>query len=314
MRIYFRYLFGRLFVPFAVCLCGCTLLWVMADFLSNVEDFLEHKVNVLVLLRFYALQIPNMLILVLPSALLVSTLWTLLSLNRRSELVAFQSGGLAPIWLFTPFFAFALIWMVILAVDLNWPAARALVTRDRLLAQVKGDHAQNNIFKNLPYMDTVNRRVWFFQSLDTNQNKAKGVEILQRDADGHDMVKYFARTGEWTGEFWRLSGVLKIAFNATGGVQDQKTYEELDLPDITTPPKQLSLIVSQPEQLTVRELSQYIATSTATKEHLASYRTEWWYRVLYPLSLIILMLFALIQGTRTDRRSPVRALSGRSWF
>ena len=75
------------------------------------------------------------------------------------------------------------------------------------------------------------------------------------------------------------------------------------MPDITTPPRQLSLIVSQPDQLTFSQLSQYIDTSTATSEHLASYRTEWWYRLLYPLSLIVLMLFALLQGTRTDRRT-----------
>jgi lipopolysaccharide export LptBFGC system permease protein LptF len=85
----------------------------------------------------------------------------------------------------------------------------------------------------------------------------------------------------------------------------QKVYEELDLPDITTPPKQLSLIVSQPDQLTVAQLSQYIATSTGTQEHLAAYRTEWWYRMLYPFSLIVLMLFGLFHGTNTDRRSPV---------
>ncbi len=305
MSIYFRYLFARLFIPFAVCLCGCTLIWIMADLYGNIDDFLEHKINLLMILRFYSLQIPSMLVQVLPAALLISTLWTLLALNRRCELVAFQSGGMAPIWLFSPFFAFGLIWVLVLAFDMNWPAAKAQVTRDRLLQQVKGQNAKSNVFINLPYIDSVNRRIWFFQTLDVNQSKAKGVEILQRDANGHDMVKYFARNGEWTGEFWRLTGVLKIVFSATGGVEDQKTYEELDLPDITTPPKQLSLIVSQPDQLTLSELSQYITTSTATQEHLASYRTEWWYRVLYPFSLIILMLFALIQGARTDRRSPV---------
>jgi lipopolysaccharide export system permease protein len=310
MKIFFRYLFLRLLIPFVVCLCGCTLIWIMADLYGNIDDFLEHKINLLVILRFYSLQIPNMLVQVLPAALLFSTLWTLLSLNRRCELVAFQSGGIAPIWLFSPFFAFAFIWVLILAFDLNWPAAKAEVTRERLLQQVKGQNAKSNVFVNLPYIDSVNRRIWFFQSLDTNRGTAKGVEILQRDANGHDMVKYFARNAEWTGEFWRLTGVLKIIFGVTGAVQDQKAYEELDLPDITTPPRQLSLIVSQPDQLTVAQLSEYIATSTATPEHLAGYRTEWWYRVLYPFSLIVLMLFALLQGARADRRNAAAGVFG----
>jgi len=311
MKIYFRYLFIRLLVPFVICLCACTLIWVMVDLYGNIDDFLEHRVNILVILRFYSLQIPSMLVQVLPAALLFSTLWTLLALNRRCELVAFQSGGMAPIWLFTPFFLFAIIWVLILGFDLNWPAAKAEVTRERLLQQVKGQNARSNVFVNLPYIDSINRRVWFFQSLDVNKNKARGVEILQRDAQGDDMVKYFARNGEWNGEFWRLTDVLKIVFQMNGEVQDQKTYDELDLPDVTTPPKQLSLIVSQPDQLSLSELSQYIATSTSSQDNLAKYRTEWWYRVLYPLSLIVLMLFALLQGARADRRN---AAAGVIWI
>jgi lipopolysaccharide export system permease protein len=310
-KIFFRYLFLRLFVPFAVCLCACTLIWIMADLYGNIDDFLEHRINLLVILRFYALQIPSMLVQVLPAAILFSTLWTLLALNRRCELVAFQSGGLAPIWLFSPFFVFACIWMAILAFDLNWPAAKAEVTRERLLLQVKGQDAKSNVFMNLPYVDSVNGRIWFFQSLDTNRGTAKGVEILQRNAQGDDMVKYFARRAKWNGEFWQLTGVLKIVFGVNGGLENQTTYEELDLPDVTTPPQQLSLIVAQPEQLTLAQLSEYIATSTGTPEHLAGYRTEWWYRVLYPFSLVILMLFALLQGAHTDRRG---AAAGVIWI
>jgi len=309
MKIFFRYLFLRLLVPFAICLGGCTLIWVMANLYGNIDEFLGQKLNLVPLLltifRYYILQLPIVLVQVLPATMLFSTLWTLLSLNRRCELVAFQSGGMAPIWLFSPFFAFALIWVLIMAIDLNGLAAWAEMTSERLLQQVKGQNAKSNVFENLPYVDSVNRRVWFFQRLDTNQNTASGVEILERNAQGHDVKKYFARTAKWNGEYWKLTGVLKIEFGIIGGVLDQRTYEELDLPEITTPPKQLSLIISQPDQLSLRELSQYIATSTSSQDNLAKYRTEWWYRILYPFSLIVLMLFALLQGTHTDRRNAL---------
>jgi len=310
MKIFFRYLFLRLLVPFAVCLAACTLIWIMADLYGNIDDFLEHKSSLLVILRFYFLQIPSMLVQVLPAAMLFSTLWTLLALNRRCELVAFQSGGMAPIWLFSPFFIFACIWMAILAFDLNWPAAESEIKKEQILLQVKGQSAKSNVYENLPYVDSINSRVWFFQSLNTNRGTAKGVEILQRTADGDDMVKYFAEKAKWNGEFWQLSGVLKIVFGTDGTVQNQKTYTELDLPGVTTPPQQLALSVAQAEQLTLAQLSNYIATSTATPEHLAGYRTEWWYRVLYPFSVIVLMLFALLQGTNTNRRG---AAAGVFW-
>jgi lipopolysaccharide export system permease protein len=305
MKIFFRYLFMRLFGTFAICLAACTVIWIMVDLYGNMDDFLDHKVNFLLVLRFYSLQIPKMLVQVLPAAILFSTLFTLLSLNRRSELVALQAGGMAPLWMFSPFFLFGVIWVFVLAYDLSGPASQAEVTRDRLLKQVKGQPSGRNVFVNLPYVDRVNHLVWYFQELNIGNGKAKRMEILQRDAQGHDMVKYFARNGEFTGEFWRLNGVLKIVFSPTGEILEQKTYQELDLPDITTPPRTLSLIVSQPEQLTLGQLSQYIATSSSSPEGLAAYRTEWWYRIFYPFSILVLMLFALIQGARTDRRSAL---------
>jgi lipopolysaccharide export system permease protein len=305
MKIFFRYLFLRLLQVFLITLACCTVLWVMIDLYGNMEDFLNHKVSPSLIFRFYAWQIPRMLVQALPAAILISALFTLVSLNRRSELVALQAGGMSPLLMFSPFFLFAVLGMLVLSVDLYGPAATAEVTRERLLKQVKGQNPGRNVFINLPYVDRINYRVWLFQNLDTNSGDARGVEILLRDTQGHDMKKYFAREARWTGEFWRLTGVKEVDYGLDNSVQSQKVYEELDLPDITTPPKQLSLIISQPEQLTVSQLSQYIATSTSTPEHLASYRTEWWYRILYPFSLIILMLYGLLQGTRTDRGSAV---------
>ena len=305
MKIFFRYLFMRLLQTFGVCFAACTIIWVMADLYGNMDDFLDHKVNILLVLRFYSLQIPKMLVQVLPAAILFSTLFTLLSLNRRSELVALQSGGMAPLWMFSPFFLFAFIWVLILGYDMSGPASQAEVIRERLLAQVKGVASGRNVFLNLIYVDRTNHWIWFFQKLDAGKGRAKNLELLQQDAQGHDMVKYFASEGVWTGEFWRLNGVKKVIFASNGGNLEQKSYQELDLPDVTTPPRTLSLIVSQPEQLTLGQLSQYIETSSQSSDRLAAYRTEWWYRIIYPFSILVLILFALIQGAKSNRRTAM---------
>jgi lipopolysaccharide export system permease protein len=306
--IFFRYLFVRLLQPFLICLAAWIVIWVMTDLYGNMDEFLDHKVSIGLVLQFYALSIPKMLVQVLPATMLFATLFTLLALNRRSELVALQSGGMAPLWMFSPFFLFAVIWMFVLAWDMSGPAASAEVKRDRLLKQVTGQESGRGVFVNLPYIDTVNHLVWMFQELNTGKNRATGMELEQRDALGHDVVKYYARSGQWNGQFWKLTGVRKFVYGPDGGVLEQRVFDTLDLPDITTPPKQLSLIISQPEQLTVPELERYLATSTQSADYLANYKTEWWYRRIYPVTVLVLILFALSQGMRTDRRSAVAGL------
>jgi lipopolysaccharide export system permease protein len=312
MKIFFRYLFMRLLVPFCYCFAAFTLLWVMADLFNTMENFIDHHIGVGRILYFYLLQIPNMMVQVLPAAVLFSTLFTLLSLNRRSELVALLSGGLAPLWMIAPFLLFGLIAALVLLYDMSGPSARAKVARDHIMDEIRGVAGKGNSFFNLPYIDEPNHRVWFFQSLSVNGSggKADGLMIQEQDAEGHDSITYAAQLGRWTGQFWRLSNVKKIVYNGDGLVQTQESYPQYDLSDVTTPPKQLLLISSEPDALTVPELSEYIATSTATAEHIAKYRTEWWYRIIYPFSILVLMLFALIQGGRSHRRGSAAGIGG----
>jgi lipopolysaccharide export system permease protein len=311
MKIFFRYLFLRLLQPFVYCLVALTLLWIVADVYGTMEDFIDHKVTFVVFMHYYALQIPHMFVQVLPAAVLFSTLFTLLSLNRRSELVALQAGGMAPLWLLSPFLLFGLINVLLLGYDMSGPAARADATRTHIMKQIKGDGGGANDVLNLPYVDEVNHRVWYFEDLNASGEggKAKGLIIHQQDAQGHDVALYAAREARWTGRFWRLSGgVKKITYNVSGSVENQEYFEEFDLADVTTPPRQLSLLLTPEGDLTLGELSEYIATSTQTPDRLAKYRTEWWYRILYPFSVLILMLFALVQSGRSDRRSPAAGI------
>jgi lipopolysaccharide export LptBFGC system permease protein LptF len=294
----------RLLVPFFICLFGCAVIWIMVDLYGNIYDFVDHKASFGLILKFYALQIPTMVVQTLPTIILVSALWTLLTLNRRSELVAFMAGGMSPIWLFIPFILFTTIWVAVLAYLLSGPAAEAAVKHDMILQEIKGEGSKG--IQNLPYVDNPNHRVWFFQTLDTGHNSAKGVELLFRDSQGHDVQKYFAREATWNKEFWKFTGVREILYGAEDRVED---FPEIDLPDVTTPPLQLSLANSQAERMTVPQLSTYIATSPSSKEHLAGFRTEWWYRILHPLCLFIFLSFAFINGMHSDRRGAAMG-----WF
>lgn len=307
IKIFFRYLFFRLLLPFCYCLAALTVVWIVVDVYGTMEDFIEHKAKLIMFVRFYALQFPRMLVQVLPAAVLFSTLFTLLSLKRRSELVALQAGGVAPMWLLAPFLLFGAINMVVLFYDMSGPASRAGVMRDEIMNEVRGMGSSSNEFKNLPYIDEVNHRAWFFEELRIGRDggaKAQGMSVVQQDAHDHDISEVVAGQARWTSQFWRLNDVKKITYNIDGAVQTQEKFPEYDLSDVTTPPRQLALVASAPEDLTIAQLTQYIGATTQSSALVAKYRTEWWYRIFYPFSIVILMLYALVQGARSDRRSP----------
>ena len=223
MKIYFRYLFMRLFQVFALVLVAMAVIWIMVDLYGNIDDFLEHKVNFLLILRFYIWNIPRMLVLVLPAAVLFSMLFTLLSLNRRNELVAFQSGGMAPLIMFAPFFLFALLCVVALAYDMSGPSATAEVTRDRLLKQIKGESAGRDDLTTLIDVDSIHHRAWYIGDLNTRTGQAKKIAITDMDDQWHDVRAYAANSAAWTDESWQLNGgVSKISYDPGSNSGEQK--------------------------------------------------------------------------------------------
>src|ERR1043165_205505 len=107
MKIFFRYILLELIQPFVFILIACIALWVVADLFGTLDDFLEEGAAWTMVLQFYMAQFPSIMVTMLPVALLFATLYTLLRLNSRSEIIAFMAGGISPFGLFTPFMVLA---------------------------------------------------------------------------------------------------------------------------------------------------------------------------------------------------------------
>src|SRR5437868_221850 len=103
MKIFFRYLTLELVKPFLFCLLACSCLWIVADLFGSLDEFFENHAPWSLIGQYYAAQIPKMLVMVLPVAMLFASLYALLQLSRHRELVAMLASGVAPVQIFAPF-------------------------------------------------------------------------------------------------------------------------------------------------------------------------------------------------------------------
>ena len=194
---------------------------------------------------------------------------------------------------------------------MSGPAAKSEVARDRILADVKGDGGRANELTNLPYVDKVNYRVWYFNALDVSGDtgKARGVQIHQEDAQWHDLDLYVANSARWNGQFWKLTDVKKIIYKENGMVQDQKSYAGArpaghhhaaagtgaDRLAAGAAHSRPAVPITSPPAPRRRSTSPVTARNGGTG-------------CIYPFSVLVLMLYALLQGARSDRRSPVAGI------
>ncbi len=95
MRLLDRYLLRELMTPLSFCLGGFFLFWISFDLFSELDDFQERGIGFARIARYYLLQSPSFLRLVLPVGLLLALLYTLTRHARHNEITAIRAAGVS---------------------------------------------------------------------------------------------------------------------------------------------------------------------------------------------------------------------------
>src|SRR5262245_21316873 len=95
MRLLDRYLLRELLAPLGYCLGGFVLFWVSFDLLSEISEFQEANVTAAEIAWYYILRVPELLVTVMPIALLLALLYALTNHARHNELTAMRAAGIS---------------------------------------------------------------------------------------------------------------------------------------------------------------------------------------------------------------------------
>ncbi len=103
--IWERYLFKETFKMFTLCLGCFFFLYALVDYSFHMQDFIVGKeLQFIHILTYYVAQFVKRSDLLIPLALLLSTLKVLFAMNLKGELVALQASGISARRLLRPLF------------------------------------------------------------------------------------------------------------------------------------------------------------------------------------------------------------------
>jgi lipopolysaccharide export system permease protein len=131
-KIWERYFFRELLKVFFLFLFGFYFLYAVLDYSAHMQDFIKDRhIQFSDLCLYYLYQFIKRADLLLPLALLVSTIKVLCTFNARSELVAFQTAGLPLKTLLRPFFLLAAVCTLFNYVNFEFLAPKSLTFLDQ---------------------------------------------------------------------------------------------------------------------------------------------------------------------------------------
>src|SRR5438309_2141028 len=191
MRLLDRYVIRNFLQVYIYCIVGFISIWLIFDISDNISTFLDEQIGLRVAVRYYATQVPQVIIILLPVSLLLALLFSLGRMSRANEIVSMLTAGVSLPRAISPLIGMGLL-TVAATMALNYSLApHAELARKTFLSEA---HARPEILiEGQIFRNRTDARTWFIQHFRAGGNTFNSVQVLQQDADDNIVTNYLAR-------------------------------------------------------------------------------------------------------------------------
>ena len=246
-------------------------------------------------LLYVALQIPNHLYELLPIAVLIGTIFVMARLASSSEFTILRTSGLGPLRALGTLLLLGAGFVVVTFVFGDYVAPAANRAAQTMQARFLGDI-------------TVGRTGAWMKDRQDKRNYSVNVGALASDgtlnqvrifefanADGRLLSSTKAARGRFAEGGWQLQQVERRTFDPVTPEQLKVQVQHLDswLWPTALSLDMVAAALLSPDRMQTLDLFQYINHLQDNGQNAQRYEIEFWRKVFYPLSCLVMMVLAL---------------------
>ncbi len=257
MRTLDRYLLKQIISPFLYCITIFTFLYIVIDLFENLDEILSEQITLFTLGRYYLNFIPLIFVQTASIAMLVSTVYVLVTLNKHNEITAMRTAGISILRIATPFLIAAFIVSILcfLVSDKVVPQTSDITSSIKQEKMKSGPKA--NKLSDVTIYGVPNRLI-YVKNYDIKDKLLSDVIILEQDKNRIIQSKIIAREAKWKDERWNFYDVTIYRLDRDGRIKGiPLNYEEKFL-DIREKPEDFQKYQINPTLMSYRELKNYI--------------------------------------------------------
>jgi len=310
VRLLDRYVLRNFLQVYFYCIAGFVSIWLIFDISDNISTFIDERIGLLLAVRYYGTQVPEVFIILLPVSLLLALLFTLGRMSRSNEIVSMLTAGVSLPRVLLPLIGIGLL-TVAASMALNYSLApHAELARKAFLSEARARPERNiegQIFRN-----RTDARTWFIQNFRLGSNTFNNVQVLQQDANDNIATNYVAAHAFYRPETktWDLENVKVVHYDQAGNITTERIYPSLTIQQWSETPFRLGSANVRAEFLSLPELQEYLhfnADFPATL--LAPFRTHFQYRLALPWTCLVVVCIAAPLGIGYSRRGVLSSVA-----
>ena len=313
MRRLDRYVLERFLQAYLYCIAGFVSIWFIFDVSDNISTFLDQRISRMLILKYYFTQVPQILVIVFPVALLLALLFTLGRMSRSNEIVSMLTAGVSLPRILAPLLGIGLL-TTATSTALNYSLApHGEYAHKRLLEDPASRRQQLGLTAQI-FRNRTDNRTWFIQQFFPGETKFNTVHIIQQDANDNIVKTYIITAAYYHPEdhSWQFEGVKVVDYDETGNITGATYYvgKPLIITDWSETPFRLTSANLRAEHLSVPELRDYLQfNSDFPVTLLAPFATHLEYRIALPWTCAVVALIAGSLGVGYSRRGILSSVA-----
>lgn len=299
MRILARYISVAFIGNVAIALLALGSIQVSQSILGQLVEGVH---TVPQILYHHSLQIPEMLIQMLPPSVMLGTILTLSGFNRSNELVAIYSIGVG----------LTQIMSIIVALVLML-CCLSLVVQDRILPvlfkkktiyywkEMRGRHDFSFDIRHDKVWYRSKNLIYNLKTFDPKTQKIKGMSVYQFDDDFHLQHVLEAKEAIYTEKGWKLFAGAETTFKNHKDFPVTVRFKEKELV-IRETPDDFEQIEKEVDGLRLKELYSYIAKIKDSGVDSKTYEVKYHSKISMSLIPLVMCILAVPFSTRQRRQ------------
>jgi lipopolysaccharide export system permease protein len=290
MKILDRYILGRFTAILLFALIAFISIFIIVDLIEKLDDLLKQKVAFFIIVKLYLFSLPYIIVLTLPVAMLLSSLFSVGNMARQNELVAMKASGLSLYRILAPLFVFGFLVSLFAwgfgEFVLPGASERYNYLRDEYLE--KHREAWRKRILN-PILRDDAGKLLSMRDFHTAQKNGNLVSIRRFDENENLIGRIDARRIEWQDSVWMLYDGYERIFKQ--GEEIAVPFAKRKFNKTSIKPEDFDQLLKNPEEMSFKELKAFIEEVKRNGGDADRWLVDLYLKTAIPLANFIIILF-----------------------
>ena len=288
MYIIYKYLNREIFKNFGIILVVVISIYLAVDFFEKIDDFMEAGLPMSRAVSFFLYKIPFVVAQIMPVGLFLAILVVFGLMSKNNEIIALKSSGISIYSLLWPVLSIGLLFTILLFFLSEVIVPISMSRANKIwLREVRKEPAFTTREKNIWIKG--NRTIVNIKFYNSATKTLHNISINRFDGEFNLIRRVDAKTAVFRAGEWILQDSMIQAYDAK--TRDYKiTFYDENKEALDFSPKDLKRAMKKSEEMSFKELVDYIKSVEADGYDATIYRIDLQAKIAFPFVCVVLCL------------------------